>query len=205
MAYSNGKIFDDVSIEDVNAVLNTSYSSWDECCTSTALNKWSIFKPLAHTILFGDGLESALTDVQAKGAEELITDGIIYGLRVGQGVNGWQNLHNCDYAFVGRPNGSPYPHRSMDFIGYDHNAQPTLRGSIVNTEINYNAINIKVGLLWAKSTNTTGIDILKLIGRDGNLNIYGIIVNLSVYYTTSQSRLRIMIIANKIYQPIDIW
>lgn len=184
MAYSNGKIFDDVSIEDVNAVLNTSYSSWDECCTSPALNKWSTFKPLAHTILFGDGFESALTEVQAKGAEELITDGVIYGLRVGQGVNGWQNLHNCDYAFVGRPNGSPYPHRSMDFIGYDHNAQPTLRGSIVSTEINYNAINIKVGLLWAKSTNTTGIDILKLIGRDGNLNNYYVNVLIDNYSIT---------------------
>lgn len=184
MAYSGGKIFDDVSIEDVNAVLGTSYGTIEDCCQSDAINKYSAIKPVAHTILFGSDVESRLTATEAKGAEALINDGIIYGLKVGQGVTEWQNLHQSTYEYVGRPNGSPYPNRIADFVGYDHNAQPTLRGSIVNTEINYNAINIKVGLLWAKSTNTTGIDILKLIGRDGNLNNYYVNVLIDNYSIT---------------------
>lgn len=184
MGYSKGKIFDDVSIEDVNAVLGTNYRSVHECCQSDAINKWGIFKPVAHTIMFGSGLESRLTEEEAKGAEELIADGVIYGLRVGQGVNSWQNLHDCDYSYIGRPNGSPYPNRLVDFVGYDHYAQPTLRGSIVNTEINYNAINIKVGLLWAKDANTTGIDILQMNGRGGNLNDYYVNVLIDNYSIT---------------------
>ena len=140
MGYSNGKIDrTGVSIADANAVLGTSYDNVKDVCIATAMNKWSIFKPVAHTIIAGSD-SGALTAVEAKGAPALINEGIIYGLKAGVDDNHWPNLHQCTYAFVGRSDGPNYPHRLSDLRGYDHNAKPTMLGSIVSQEINYNAI-----------------------------------------------------------------
>lgn len=186
MGYSGKKIYAPVSFADVNAVLGTNYSTLNELCTCNALKngKWSKFKPVAHTIKFGSGSASALTEAQAKGADSQITDGIIYGLKVGQGVNGWQNLHQCTYEYVGLPDGVNFPYRLMDFAGYDHNASPTMQGSIVNNTINPNNVSIRCGILWNDTNNTTGIDILKMVAGDANINNYYVNVLVGTYAKT---------------------
>lgn len=184
MAYSNGKIFDDVSIDDVNAVLGTDYSTLEDCVRSTSIQKWSRIKPVAHTIKFGSGVESSLTDVEAKGASALISEGVIYGLKAGAADNAWPSLHTCTYDYTGRPDGTNYPNRLADFVGYDHYAKPTLIGSIVSSEIDYQAVNLRVGVLWQDTDNTTGVDVLQLTAGEANINDYYVNVLVDNYAIT---------------------
>ena len=184
MGYSNGKIDrTGVSIADANAVLGTSYNNVRDICIAAAVNKWSIYKPVAHTIIAGSD-SGALNAVEAKGAPTLINEGVIYGLKAGVDDNHWPNLHQCTYAFVGRSDGPNYPHRLSDLRGYDHNAKPTMLGSIVSQEINYNAINLRVGLLWQDTNNTTGVDILQMVAGSTNINNYYVNVLVDNYAIT---------------------
>lgn len=159
MSNSNGKITAPVSIADVQKVLGKSSNDVGTLCTSDNVNKWSKSKPYNISSL------GPLVDAEKKGTPAQNAEGIFYGLKASSTATDLSNLHNATYEYVGVPKGgADSPYRPSDFAGYDHNAVPTINGTIPD-EAYYNVSKDFMCTITYdyQHINTTGIDIAEII------------------------------------------
>ena len=118
MANSNGIISGSVrQIADVKTVLGESVNTLSGLCTSTKINWWSKKKPVQFT-----GTRSSTwwkSRTQDCGINPYQLSSVADVINHCNGTeNGW--------TYYGRPNGSTYPYRLLDFQGYNHNATPPI-------------------------------------------------------------------------------
>lgn len=118
------------------------------------INKWSKHKPIRYA------KDTALTEAEMKGNSSDKAKGIYYGLKAAT-VATFNDLHNTQYQYIGRPTGGRNePYRLSDFRGYAKNAKPTLVG-FIPAWIYFNAAKSLVVQIDYdyNHTNTTGVDI----------------------------------------------
>ena len=161
MGHTSSKITAPVSLHgDVYPVLgiNKSGDYYDTgwvCGNSHGkINKWSKRKPIRYA------QPGELTDAQFKGTYADNNQGIYYGLKVASEAGRLGQLHTASWEYLPPRPGTDWC-RLTDFVGYDHNAVPTLNGMYTggnpcyyNTERNFT-----VSITYNKSSNTTGVDI----------------------------------------------
>ena len=175
MGHSNGKITAPVSLHaDVYPVLGltktgTYYDTGWVCGNSHGqINKWSKRKPIRYA------QPGELTDAQFKGTYADNNQGIYYGLKVASEAGRLGQLHTASWEYLPPRPGTDWC-RLTDFVGYDHNAVPTLNGMYTggnpcyyNTERNFT-----VSITYNKSSNTTGVDIGDMLPE----NVAGIVAD----------------------------
>lgn len=119
MANSNGIISGSVrQIADVKTVLGESVNTLSGLCKSTKINMWAKYKPVQFT-----GTRST---TWWKGR---LLDCGIDPYKLSSRTSVADIVNHCDgtangWSYYGRPNGSTYPYRLLDFQGYNHNATP---------------------------------------------------------------------------------
>ena len=121
MANSNGIISGSVrQIADVKTVLSESVNTLSGLCKSTKINMWAKYKPVQFT-----GTRST---TWWKGR---LLDCGIEPYKLSSRTSVADIVNHCDgtangWSYYGRPNGSTYPYRLLDFQGYNHNATPPI-------------------------------------------------------------------------------
>lgn len=161
MPVNNGIITAPVSIEDVAKCLGVSSFDLGTLCANGhgKINKWSKKKPIVYN------KPQELTDAEFKGMAVDNNKGIYYGIKASTEAGNLYDLHNTNYSYVGIPKGGDSsPYRLTDFIGYDHNAIPTINGSI--PESAYYNVDKSFGVVIDydyNHANTTGVDIKEII------------------------------------------
>ena len=152
---SNGKISAPVTTEDIQLVLGISEVRQSRLCVSEAINKYSTIKPIVYPTQ-GDSCPDF------RGTSKDMNDGYFYGLHAGGSEWGIQ-IHSVDWAYK-RPSGGIgiSPFRRLDFNGYNHNAQPTLRGRIIQpfAKVDYNSTTpFSCEVTFNTITNNDGVDV----------------------------------------------
>lgn len=152
---SNGKISAPVTTEDIQLVLGITEARQSRLCLSEAINKYSTIKPIAYPTQGG-----ACPDF--RGTSKDMNEGYFYGLHAGGSDWGIQ-IHSVDWAYK-RPSGGIgiSPFRRLDFNGYNHNAQPTLKGRLIQpfAKVDYNsATPFSCEVTFNTITNNDGVDV----------------------------------------------
>lgn len=150
-----------VTIAQLASMLNTAQNP-QEICTSPLINKWSWCKPIDYP------QNPPLSREQFKGTQDQITQGIIFGLKVGAARTSPESLHSVTWEYVGRPKGgidiSPY--RVDDFWNYEYEIAdgPTIYGAGVNDgdRIRYDSASKNVTLVW-RAEYTSIVDIAEIV------------------------------------------
>lgn len=169
MAVTDGKISAPISAKDPYTCMGVTptangYDVGYICSNAHGkVNKWSKNKPYDNSKL------SPLTDADKKGTAGQQNAGIYYGLKVSTEVGQWLQLHDVTYNYVGNPKGGNSPYRLTDFVGYDHNAKPTINGKVPTSAY----INVERSLMCTveydySGSNTTGVDIAEIINSDSD-------------------------------------
>lgn len=169
MAVTNGKITTPMSVSDPYTCMGVTptangYDVGYVCSNAHGkVNKWSKNKP------YDINKMAPLTDAEKKGTAAQNNAGIFFGLKVGSGGTDLTKLHEATYDYVGYPKGGNSVYRILDFDGYDHNAVPTINGTIP-TETYYNLDKYFVCTIVYdyNHTNTTGVDIAEIINSDSD-------------------------------------
>ena len=148
-------VYNKASLNTLANVLGTS-PNLRLVCTSSAINKMAEKKP-SHS-----GTNGPITDSQRRLTDT--ANGVFYGLRVGIANNSLANIHNADWAYVGRPTGGigASPYRQLDFDGYDTNAQPEFYGDMPTTAY-FNIDEPFTIQLSNRNTSGTGVSESKVI------------------------------------------
>lgn len=155
---------------DIQKEINLSgVTNYRNIMLASTINKYAKCKPINHTSLH------KLTDTERKGLSTDIKDGIVYGVQCGCAKGKLSQIHNADWSYVRRPTGdiNTFPFRPWDFVGYDKNAQPTLKGGGLSDKaiIDRDDNGLNPQLYWNRSGNTTGIDLAEaLSGISTTLN-----------------------------------
>lgn len=165
MGLSNGKITAPINYAEPYQCMgvgkyNGSYDLGYICSNAhKKINKWSKNKP------YDVDKKENLTDAEKKGTPAQNISGIYYGLKASTSAGNLYELHNIAYEYVGYPKGGANsPYRINDFVGYDHNAVPTLNG-IIPAEAYFN-LEKSFGCTISydyNHTNTTGVDMKEII------------------------------------------
>lgn len=162
---SNGKITAPVSLHaDVYPVLGLTktvmYDTGWVCGNSHGkINKWSKKKPIRYP------QPGELTDAQFKGTAADNIQGIYYGLKVASQAGLLGQMHDVDWEYLPPRPGTDWC-RLTDFVGYDHNAEPTLSGMYTGGDpCYYNAdrsFTVYINFDY-QGNNTTGVDIVDML------------------------------------------
>jgi len=148
-----------------NALGLTGYTNYGTLMTHPNINKWARHKPVDRNVLHR-------IDDENKRANKA-SYGIYWGLQVG--ANDWSEIHSSTWNYVDKPTGgiNSSPYRPWDFVsydgttGYDHSAEPTLKGvcgQLENGECYYqSSYPFEVLLEWNDVGNTTGVDVFRCV------------------------------------------
>lgn len=170
MAVTNGKIEAPMSVRDAYVCMGVTptangYDVGYICSNAHGkVNKWSKNKPYDNSSL------DDLTDDEKKGTAAQRYAGIFYGLYAATETAQWSQLHDITYEYVGYPKGGNNSiYRLTDFLGYDHNAKPTINATIPSEAY----INIERSFMCdieydSSGSNTTGVDIAEIINTEAD-------------------------------------
>lgn len=143
---------------DLQQVLGTTETSPAKIILHANINKWSKRKPVRYPSY------QRLSEAQFAGNNDDHSDGYYYGVNCLAGAANWAGLHEVSFDYRRPQGGDNSPARLSDFIGYDHNAVPTMsaniptKGYIDTSNGYYVTINITTN-----GSNTTGIDIAQIV------------------------------------------
>lgn len=133
---------------------------------SNKVNKWSKRKPIHYS------KTSPLNDTEMKGMTDDISNGIIYGLKVGAARRSPETLHSATWEYVGKPQGTvpSSPYRVDDFWGYEYEYDdgPTVYGSGVSDgdRIRYDSAFKTIEVIW-QTEKTTIVDMAEIMAALG--------------------------------------
>lgn len=139
-------------------VLGTTETSPAKIILHANINKWSKRKPVRYPSY------QRISEAQFAGNNDDHSEGYYYGVKCVAGAASWAELHETSFDYRRPQGGDNSPGRLSDFIGYDHDAVPTMNGSIptkgyIDTSNGYYVtINITTN-----GSNTTGIDIADIV------------------------------------------
>lgn len=137
----------------------------EECVLSPALNIWSKNKPINYPS------DTELTTAQREGSDADKIAGYFWGVKVFNDGLSFSSLPTFTFDYKRPLGGSSSPYRLSDFIGYDHQAIPTLSGimdSIAYRDVR-NDFTVSISIDQS-GRNTTGIDIVQLMSEK-NVNL----------------------------------
>lgn len=143
---------------DLQQVLGTTEKSPAKIILHANINKWSKRKPVRYPSY------QRISEAQFAGNNDDHSDGYYYGVNCLAGAANWVGLHEVGFGYRRPQGGDNSPARLSDFIGYDHDAVPTMSASIptkgyIDTSNGYYVtINITTN-----GSNTTGIDIAQIV------------------------------------------
>ena len=153
-------------IGQVNTVLGCSSGDWGALCTWPAINKWAKCKPIRYP------KTGELTATERRGKPADITAGIIYGVKIGSvgATQEYATLHDITFDYVGKPTGgiTSEPFRILDFVGYDHEARPSLNGSFGQRGYYDVSKQFVVNCVYDSRYAQTGIDFSEVIAAIGS-------------------------------------
>ena len=123
------------------------------------INKWSKRKPIRYA------QPGELTDAQFKGTAADNIQGIYYGLKVASQAGRLGQMHDVDWVYLPPRPGTDWC-RLTDFVGYDHNAKPTLSGMYTGGDPCYynvdRSFTVYIDFDY-QGNNTTGVDIADIL------------------------------------------
>ncbi len=144
---------------------NTTGDILNYLCNSSKINPAAKCKPINSPHL------RPLSAEERVGTAADNANGVYYGLQCSSNKTILTDLHDANWAYVGKPaGGESSPCRTRDFDGYDHKAQFTLSGEGVPAEI-YTTSKVAafdVKLNWNVIGNTTGVDISEIFNLLSN-------------------------------------
>ena len=143
---------------DLQRVLGTTETSPANIILHANINKWSKRKPVRYPSY------QRLSEAQFAGNNDDHSDGYYYGVNCLAGAANWAGLHEVSFDYRRPQGGDNSPARLSDFIGYDHDAVPTMNGSFPTSAYRDLANNFRVGIsIDTTGMNTTGIDIADIV------------------------------------------
>lgn len=163
MSVTNGIVGAPIGLYEVAKLLGCSKFDVGSVCTFSAINIWAKWKPFRDT---AKGYSSVAT---SQGAAALVN----YGLTIpsSSSMSGLVALYEQDARMHGwtysAPNGSTYPYRLTDFVGYNHYAQCQLSDMTASAttieKISSQSLVVE-GVIEAASTNGISLSELKAGG-----------------------------------------
>lgn len=143
---------------DLQQVLGTTETSPAKIILHANINKWSKRKPVRYPSY------QRLSEAQFAGNNDDHSDGYYYGVNCLAGAANWAGLHEVSFGYRRPQGGDNSPARLSDFIGYDHNAVPTMSASIPTKGYidTFNGYYVTINIT-TNGSNTTGIDIADIV------------------------------------------